>query len=170
MEVGLVGCEGVPEVFHLAGTQAVSTEAIMQVNGTAMRVAFPDVKNLMGEAGALRALLVERICRRGLISQQLAACAQFHELIPRLARWLLMLEDRVGEPVFSITQEALAMMVGVRRPTLTAAAGKLEKMGLVEHDRGIVRITSRQGLEQVACECYSVIRDLDPAVGNNRKP
>ena len=162
LEVGLVGCEGVPESFHLVGLPVVTTEAIMQVEGMAMRVAFSVVKRLVGETGVLHALLFDRICRQGLIAQQLAACAQFHELVPRLARWLLMLEDRVGEPVFAITQEALATMIGVRRPTLNVAAGKLERMGLVQHDRGLVRIANRQGLEQIACECYKVVQELIP--------
>ena len=166
MEVGLVGCEGVPEFFHLAGSDVVTTEALVQVAGTAMRVPFLDTQTLVRKTDSMHTLLMDRIRRQGLISQQLAACAHFHELLPRFARWLLMLEDRVSLPIFSITQEALATMVGVRRPTLTVAIGKLEKMSLIEHDRGIVHIVSRPGLEAVACECYPIVRELNPAASN----
>ena len=89
---------------------------------------------------------------------QSAACNRMHVIEQRCARWLLMSEDRVGRSQFDLTQEFLAEMLGVRRPGVTVAMGALEKAGLIAHGRGRIAVTDRPGLEQVACECYGVIK------------
>src|SRR3954452_7167449 len=95
-----------------------------------------------------------------LILSQLVACNRLHEVEERLARWLLMLQDRVQENVFHITQEFLAEMLGSRRTTVTMAAGALQRVGLIEYQRGQVHILDRERLQAAACECYPVIHRL----------
>ena len=95
---------------------------------------------------------------------QLAACNKLHETEARLARWLLMVQDRVEEDVFELTQEFLGEMLGSRRTTVAVAAGALQKSGFIEYKRGKVRIISREELMTAACDCYDfthrLVRDL----------
>jgi CRP-like cAMP-binding protein len=92
-----------------------------------------------------------------LQTAQTAACNRVHELPERLARWLLMCRDRVGEDRMVITQEFLAMMLGTRRTTVTVAAGMLHKAGLIAYTRGHVTIEDYDGLKKAACECYEIV-------------
>jgi CRP-like cAMP-binding protein len=89
---------------------------------------------------------------------QIAACNRVHEVDKRLARWLLMSQDRVGGDSVSLTQETLANMLGTRRASVTVAAGALQKKGLITYRRGDVKIDNRQGLEETACECYETMK------------
>jgi CRP-like cAMP-binding protein len=90
-------------------------------------------------------------------------CNNVHLLEPRLARWLLMTRDRVGSDEFSFTQEFIAVMLGVRRPGVTAAASALQRRKLIRYRRGTMRILDRKGLHAVACSCYDVIRGMEKA-------
>jgi CRP-like cAMP-binding protein len=83
------------------------------------------------------------------------ACVRFHQIGPRLARWLLMSQDRSASTTFTLTQEFLAYMLGVRRVGITAAAGALQKAGLIKYQRGQLKVLDRKGLEQAACGCYA---------------
>jgi CRP-like cAMP-binding protein len=89
---------------------------------------------------------------------QSTACNHVHTVQQRMCRWLLMTHDRVGEDEFKLTQEFLAQMLGVRRPSVTVAAGKLQKAALISYQRGRIRVLDRAGLEARACECYAVVR------------
>jgi len=84
-----------------------------------------------------------------------AACVRFHEITPRLARWLLMMQDRAHADSFSVTHEFLGFMLGVRRVGITTAAGALQKKGLIEYHRGKVTVLNRKGLKATACSCYA---------------
>lgn len=100
-------------------------------------------------------------CIHGLLVQtaQTAACNRVHELEERLARWLLMCQDRVQSDHVQITHEFLAMMLGARRTTVSVAAGMLHKAGLIVYSRGHVTVQNREGLEHAACECYQIIHE-----------
>jgi CRP-like cAMP-binding protein len=95
-----------------------------------------------------------------------AACLRFHDISNRLARWLLMTQDRAHSEVFTITHEFLAYMLGVRRVGITNAAGSLQERGLIEYSRGKMTVLNRRGLEAAACGCYAVDRDAYAAVLN----
>jgi CRP-like cAMP-binding protein len=89
-----------------------------------------------------------------------AACNRLHSVEQRAARWLLMTHDRVGRDRFPLTQQFLAYMLGVYRPSVTMTALELQKAGLIEYDRGAITIVDRRGLEEVSCECYQEVREM----------
>jgi CRP-like cAMP-binding protein len=91
--------------------------------------------------------------------QQTAACNALHPMESRLARWLLQTRDRIDTDVLPLTQEFLSQMLGVRRTTVTLVARQLEQAGLIQNRRGRIVIIDREGLKDVACECYAIIRD-----------
>jgi CRP-like cAMP-binding protein len=140
---------------------------------------FSDVQEKFNASEPFRNLILQSIQIQGLTLAQLAACNRLHEAEERLARWLLMVEDRVGESSYSLTQEFLGDMLGARRTTVTLAAGTLQQNGLITYRRGRIRILDRENLEAAACECYQAVRKIwrgscfekiieDSAVPNHR--
>lgn len=159
-EVGVIGNEGLVEAMHLLGTASSPTTAFIQVEGSALRIPF---KELLSEAFASKALLrgiLDFVQRHNFALSQLAACNGLHEIEERLARWLLMVQDRVDSPKFDLTQEFLATMLGTRRTSVTLAAGSLQRSGLIEYRRGHISVLNREKLQSAACECYPIVRDL----------
>jgi CRP-like cAMP-binding protein len=168
VEIATVGPEGMVGVPVLLGAEQMASRAFMQVPGEGVGI----------EAGAFRDVLAQcptlhrRLTRYtlALLTQmaQNAACNRTHTVAEHCARWLLMTHDRVHEPTFPLTQEFLAQMLGVRRPTVSIAAGMLAKAGLISYVRGVIRIIDRPGLEEATCECYRIIRgEFDRLVGGD---
>jgi len=102
---------------------------------------------------------------RGMQVAQTAACNRLHDIEQRLARWLLMTQDRVDSGSLPITHDFLATMLGTNRPTVSYAAGVLQRKELIEYTRGAVKIVNRKKLEHSACECHEVIREYDGELG-----
>lgn len=159
-ETGMWASEGVAECMHLGGSTRVPSRCFMQMSGTALRLPFADLESGYESLRPLREGIQRSIQVQALILGQLVACNRLHEVEERLARWILMLQDRVQQDVLLITQEFLAEMLGSRRTTVTMAAGVLQRIGLIEYQRGRVQILDRERLESAACECYPVIRKL----------
>jgi CRP-like cAMP-binding protein len=159
-ETGMWAREGLAECMHLGGSDRVPSRCFMQMGGTALRMLFADLEREFENLSALRAGIQRSIQTQALILGQLVACNRLHEVEERLARWLLMLQDRTQGDELLITQEFLAEMLGSRRTTVTLAAGALQRIGLIEYQRGRVHILDREGLENAACECYPVIKKL----------
>jgi CRP-like cAMP-binding protein len=160
VETGMWAREGVAECMHLSGSNRVPNRCFMQIGGTALRMAYADLEQGFETLLPLRISIQQCIQGQTLILSQLVACNRLHEVEERLARWLLMLQDRVQSDEFHITQEFLAEMLGSRRTTVTMAAGALQRVGLIEYQRGRVHILDRERLEAAACECYPVIHRL----------
>lgn len=160
VEVGLVGCEGLVEGFHLLGPANVPSSGFVQVAGTALRIPFVELRKEFLASEMLRSRILQCVQRQSLMLSQIAACNRLHEVEERLARWLLMVQDRIGDHMFALTQEFLAEMIGARRTTVTLAAGRLQQSGLIEYRRGHIHILDREGLESAACECYPIVRGL----------
>jgi CRP-like cAMP-binding protein len=159
-EVGLIGREGLVEAINLLGPAASPTTAYIQSAGTALRMPFSELQEQFLTPNPLRQRILECVQGHGFVLSQLAACHGLHEIEERLARWLLMVRDRLGSDRFDLTQEFLAEMLGARRTSVTLAAGTLQRSGLIEYRRGHIHIIDRDGLESAACECYPIVRNL----------
>ncbi len=160
VEVGIVGREGTPESLQLLGPERPQTRCMMQVDGTGLRMNFKTLQNDFSQYPDLQKLLLRHVQYQALILSQLVPCNRLHEVEERLARWLLMVADRMSESTIRITHEFLADMLGTRRSTVTLVLGALQRSGLIEHSRGKVSILDRARLENSACECYDVTRRL----------
>ena len=157
VEVGIVGKEGMVGMGLTVGLRRGTFRAIMQMSGRGMRVRSNVFQDVLRSATTLRLELSRFALMQGLQVAQLAACNRLHEVEQRLARWLLMCQDRVDSAWLPLTQEFLAQMLGVERPAVSVEAGKLQELGLIEYHRGKVRVLNRKGLERVSCECYEVV-------------
>jgi len=160
VEVGLISSEGIVEAMHLLGSASSPTTVFMQVTGTALRMPFQEFVRETFESEQLLRLVLDFVQRHNFALTQLAACNGLHEIEERLARWLLMVQDRLRSSRFELTQEFLAGMLGTRRTSVTLAASSLQQSGWIEYRRGHIRILDREGLRSAACECYPVVRKL----------
>lgn len=159
-EVGLLGNEAVAGALHLLGPAKISTNCYMQLGGAGLRLPLSDLKKLFLSNEDVNQRLLEFAQVQMVSLSQLAGCNRLHDGEERLARWLLMAQDRVHSDVLDLTQEFLAAMLGSRRTTVTIVAGMLQRSGLIEYSRGRVRILDREGLRSASCDCYQVIHDL----------
>ena len=159
VEVGITGRDGFVGLPAVLGTSHSPNRSFIQIPGHGFSVNATDLRDLSETSSELR-LVLQRVVQGMLVqTAQTAACNRVHELEERLARWLLMCQDRVQSDHLPITQEFLAMMLGTRRTSVTVAAGMLHKAGLIAYARGQVTIQDRERLEHVACECYQIIRN-----------
>ncbi|HEX3465219.1 MAG TPA: Crp/Fnr family transcriptional regulator [Candidatus Elarobacter sp.] len=156
-EVGVVGREGFVPVEHALGVQAVQRTAFCQVAGETVHVGVAAFRAAIEQRGELFGLVQRSIGARLFAAEQLVGCNITHSLRERCARWLLMTRDRVGENEFPLTHDFLAMMLGVRRASVTEIAGELQEEGAIKYQRGLVTITDEAKLAQRACECYAAI-------------
>jgi CRP-like cAMP-binding protein len=157
VEVGLCGNEGFIGVPLAVGFETSPARVIMQVAGSGFRIAARDLIFILRECPKLATELQRFSQELTLQASQIAACNRLHEVDERLARWLLMSQDRLGGEVVPLTQAFLAHMLGTRRASVTVAAGILQKAGLITYVRGKVKIESRSRLEEAACEWYGAL-------------
>ncbi|HMF55354.1 MAG TPA: Crp/Fnr family transcriptional regulator [Pyrinomonadaceae bacterium] len=159
IEVGVLGCEGMSGIASLLSTDSSPYQALVQTGGTALRTRREVVQEEFERDGSFRTVMLRYT--RMLLGQtsQVAACNGLHTIDERLARWLLMGRDRVHSNYLPLTQEFLSHMLGVRRSGVTVAARTLQQAGLINYNRGRINILDEQGLEQVACECYAIIKE-----------
>lgn len=158
VEVGLVGIEGMVGVPIILGATKSPHRAIVQIADGALKMKASILREHFNKTGSLREVLLGYT--HGLMMQiaRTAVCNRIHQIEERLARWLLMCQDRVASPELKLTHEFIADMLGVRRAGVTLAAGTLQRSGLVQYQRGHVTILDREGLESIACECYRIGR------------
>ncbi|PZO52065.1 MAG: Crp/Fnr family transcriptional regulator [Alphaproteobacteria bacterium] len=157
LEIGLIGNEGVDGVSVILGATHSYSETMCQTGGGAYRITAAALKEAVGHAPHLRDLLLRYVHVFGVQVAQTAACNAHHDLGQRLARWLLSAHDRSGVPELSLTQDLIAVMLGVRRSTVSIAAGMLQRAGLIRYQHGHITITDRVRLESAACECYEAV-------------
>lgn len=160
VEVCIVGRDGMAEALHALGPQRGETRCFMQVEGTGLRMDFVRFCEEFHRRASLHMLVLRYVQYQSLVMAQLAACNRLHEVEERMARWLLMVSDRIDSPVIHLTQELLAEMIGARRSTVTLTAGALQRAGVIEYSRGRIRIVNRQALEDTSCDCFRVIERL----------
>jgi CRP-like cAMP-binding protein len=159
-EVGFVGCEGVVGAYHLLGPASVPTRCFVQIEGDFIRVPFADLRSAYLSSDEIRTRLHEFIQADSLSVSQIAGCNQMHQIGPRLARWLLMADDRHKSDTLGVTHDILAEMIASRRTTITKISLGLKRRGLVTYSRGQIKILDRAGLERAACDCYNIAKKL----------
>jgi len=157
VEVGLTGKEGFIGLPVIVGFRTSATRAVVQITGTAFRVPTEKILPTLAKCPQLAKRLNRYSQELAMQATQVAACNRLHDVEERLARWLLMSQDRVGGETVPLTQEFLSHMLGTRRASVTVAAGLLQKAGLIKYVRGSVAIVDRRKLEDTACECYAII-------------
>ena len=153
--IGREGCTGVQAVF---GSKSSSAQFLVQIPGSAAKMSRAAFARAMQSMPSFRSLMyayAHAFLEQVMVS---VACNGAHSLKERLARWLLMMRDRCDDDALPITQNLLAEMLGVQRPTITNAARELEQAGLIERGRRQVSILDRQGLTEASCECYRLVR------------
>jgi CRP-like cAMP-binding protein len=164
-EAGIVGNEGFTGTLAAVGLNRSPLQAVVQITGNGFRVKVRALQNTLESAPRLQWMLSRYAAIRGMQVAQTAACNRLHDVVQRLARWLLMTQDRVDSESLSITHDFLATMLGTDRPSVSLAAGVLQRKELIEYTRGAVKIVNRKKLEHSACECYGVIRQYDGELG-----
>jgi CRP-like cAMP-binding protein len=164
-EAGIVGNEGFTGTLAAVGLNRSPLQAVVQITGDGFRVEVGALQNTLESAPHLQMMLARYAAIGGMQVAQTAACNRLHNIEQRLARWLLMTQDRVDSGSLPITHDFLATMLGTDRPTVSLAAGVLQRKELIEYTRGAVEIVSRKKLEDSACECYGVIRQYDGELG-----
>src|SRR5258707_402609 len=158
VEAGLVGKEGLVGIPALAGLTRSPLREVVQITGDGVRMPVARLVELLGEAQELRREMERFSVLLGLQMAQTTGCNRLHGVEQRLARWLLMAQDRVSSASLPITHDFLATMLGTDRPSVSLAAGALQKANIIEYNRGSVKILNRAELERASCECYGVIR------------
>ncbi len=157
VEAGIIGKEGMAGAFAAFGEDVSPREATIQLGGSGWRMNVEDFREIFEESKEFRREVLRFVY--GFVAQisQNAACICYHRIEQRLARWFLMFEDRAPSKTLGLTQEFISQMLGVHRPSVSKNANELQKMGLIKYNRGTVRIIDREGLENLACECYAEI-------------
>jgi CRP-like cAMP-binding protein len=155
LELALVGAEGLLGVPRVLGSSASSLRATVAKSGAAWRIAAATLRLQMGASAALRGLLQQYVLVSLAQLAQAAWCTRYHRLDGRLARWLLMMQDRAPRESLLATHEELAAALGVRRAGVTRAAAALQQRHLIVYHRGVLTLLDRAGLQAAACACYA---------------
>lgn len=157
-EISVVGNEGIVGVSLFMGGESTPSRAVVQSAGSAYRLAGQKLKDEFNRHSELMQLLLRYT--QSLITQmaQTAVCNRHHSIDQQLCRWLLLSLDRLPDNKLTMTQELIANMLGVRREGVTEAAGKLQKLGVIDYCRGHITVLDRSKLEALSCECYAVVK------------
>jgi len=158
VEAGIVGSEGLAGLPAVLRLSRGSLREVMQIGGNGFRIKIGDLNKTMESTPDLQRLLECYAMVLGLQVAQTAACNRLHDINHRLSRWLLMAYDRVDSGTLRITHDFLATMLGTDRPSVSLAAGLLQRMHIIKYSRGAVKILNRGALEKQACECYGIIQ------------
>src|SRR5665213_1246416 len=159
IEMATIGREGCTAMQAVFGAKSSSVRLLVQIPGSAAKMSRAAFMRAMESMPSFRSLMfayVQAFLEQAMVS---VACNGAHSLKQRLARWLLMMRDRGDDDALQITQDLLAEMLGVQRPTITNAAGEMERAGLIERGRQQVTILDRPGLTAASCECYQLVRE-----------
>jgi CRP-like cAMP-binding protein len=157
IEVGLCGREGFVGLPLTVGFTTSPAQIVMQIGGSGFKINAAELLTALRQCPNLAMALARFSHEMGFQAAQVAACNRLHEMDERLARWLLMSQDRLDGNVVPLTQDYLSHMLGTRRASVTVAAGMLQKAGLITYKRGAVTIEDRTRLEEACCECYGVL-------------
>lgn len=158
VEAGVIGPEGVAGMAVLLGASSTPNQGLIQADLHASKISSRDLITEFRKGGELNRLILRFVHSMFIQVAQTAACNRLHTLDQRLARWLLMTHDRTVGDSFPLTQEFLSRMLGVRRAGVSVAANSLRQNGLIDYHRSDIRILDRDGLENLSCECYEIVK------------
>jgi CRP-like cAMP-binding protein len=158
IEVAIIGREGMTGLPIVLGSESIIYASMVQVPGQGWRVATPVFRGIVERRPAIKAMMLRYVLAAMTQMGQNAACGQLHNVESRCARWLLLAHDDVDGDTFTLTQDYLAMMLGVTRPSVSGAASGLQRAGLIRYTRGQITILNRAGLEAASCDCYNIVR------------
>jgi CRP-like cAMP-binding protein len=161
VEVAVLGKEGFAGVPSIFGLPRSPVREVVQIAGDGFRIKATVFRQALGSSPVLRGLVGRYSGVLGMQISQTAACNRLHDIERRLARWLLMAQDRVDAAYVGITHDFLATMLGTDRSTVSMAAANLQRMHIIDYTRGAVRILNRKDLEAAACECYQAIQQFN---------
>jgi CRP-like cAMP-binding protein len=164
-EAGIIGNEGYTGTLAAVGLSRSPLQAVVQITGDGFRIEVAALQDILASTPHLQLVLSRYAAIRGMQVAQTAACNRLHDIEQRLARWLLMTQDRVDSASLPITHDFLATMLGTDRSSVSLAASGLQKKKVIEYTRGAVKIVNRKKLEASACECYGVIQQYDGELG-----
>lgn len=168
VEVATIGHEGMVGLPVFLGAPASPHAAFCQVSGVAVRLAASDLRAVLSDDGVLHRAL-NRFTQATMVQvAQNVVCNSSHPADQRAARWLLTTHDRVGRDEFPLTQDFLAQMLGLRRPTVSEIARRLQSAGLIDYSRGQMKVLDRAGLEARTCQCYQIVRGEFDAITKER--
>jgi len=165
VEVGIVGREGFVGAPLAGGLSKSPHRALVQVPGNAYRIAASALETVLPSTPGLRRLLTRYALVQGMQLAQTAACNRLHSLQQRMARWLVMTQDRVNSHTLPLTHEHLAAVLGTDRPSVSVMARSFQADGILVYKRGVVKILSRRKLRQKTCECYEIIQQYYSELG-----
>jgi CRP-like cAMP-binding protein len=160
VEVGFIGHEGVVGGLHLLGPAPLSTRCMMQLSGTALRLSFQDLQKAFTDLPDMHSRMLEFVQQQAIMVGQIAGCNRLHGSEQRLIRWLLSAHDRTHNSDLKFTHHYLAEMIASQRTTVTVIAKDLQERGFIRYSRGTVHIVDRIGLEEAACDCYAITKQL----------
>jgi hypothetical protein len=160
IETATVGCEGMTGLPLFHGVEITPEQTFVQVPGEGHRMTAAAFREVLPDCPTLRATLHRFSQALYTLVAQSSGCNRKHSADQRCARWLLLVHDRVGRDTWDLTQLFLSQMLGVRRATVTVAAGALQKAGAIRYTRGRIQVVDRARLEAASCECYGVIRSV----------
>ncbi len=159
LEVGLIGNEGILGALVSIGVETSPVQAIVQGHGLALQIEHQAFNAELKRCVKLQQILQQYLAFYVVQLTRLVCCNHYHETEPRLARWLLMTHDRAGDDQFFLTHQYLAFMLGVRRSSVTEAAGSLLEKKIIDYHRGQIHILNRSALEKASCSCYRTLLD-----------
>ena len=166
VEAGVVGNEGLVGLPALVGLSRSPLREVVQIAGDGYRCPVATALEMLPSCPRFVRTVEHYAVVLGLQVAQTAGCNRLHDVAQRLARWLLMAQDRVNSPTLPITHDFLATMLGTDRPSVSLAAGILQKKQIIEYNRGSVKVLNRGELEKAACECYAVIQQYGSQQGS----
>ena len=158
VEVGLIGKEGFVGLPVVFGFKTSPLRVVIQADATGYRVDVATLRKLLPRCPQLEIQIQRFAMVLAMQSTQIAACNRLHDVVERLARWLIMSHDRIGGATMPLTQEFLGQMLGARRASVSIAAGVLQKAGMITYTRGNVTLLNKAKLAQAACDCYDIIQ------------
>jgi CRP-like cAMP-binding protein len=161
VEVAVLGHEGVAGVPAIFGLRTSTVREVVQIAGDGFRIKVSALRRILGLSPFLQALLGRYSVVLAMQISQTAACNRLHDIERRLARWLLMAQDRVDSGCVAMTHDFLATMLGTDRTSVSVAAANLQRKEIIDYTRGSVQILNRKGLEKSACECYQIIQQFN---------